>query len=98
MDQAALRTVQEHIEAGKETKCKLIRMDNDDFLSFPIPRNFDRIAQSSSYTTLIHMSNSKFAKWIDEEKQNRFLSEVLQLSEEEILSGKYGKSVVSLSL
>ena len=97
MDQAALRTVQQHIESGEETKCRLIRMDNEDYISFPKPRNFDEIAQSSSYTTLIHLSNSKFAKWIDEEKQNEFLYKVLQLSEEEIQSGKYGKSIIKLN-
>jgi hypothetical protein len=97
MDQAALRTVHQHIESGEETKCRLIRMDNEDFISFPKPRNFDEIAQSSSYTTLIHLSNSKFAKWIDEEKQNEFLYKVLQLSEEEIQSGRYGKSIIKLN-
>lgn len=96
MDQAALRTVHQHIESGEETTCRLIRMDNEDYISFPMPRNFDEIAQSSSYTTLIHLSNSKFAKWIDEEKQNEFLYKVLQLSEEEIQSGKYGKSIIKL--
>lgn len=97
MDQAALRTVYQQIEAGEETKCNLVRMENEDFLSFPKPSNFDQIAQSSSYTTLIHLSNSKFARWIDEEKQNTFLNRVLQLSGEEIQSGKYGKAVIKLT-
>lgn len=97
MDQVALRNINELIKAGAETKCKLIRMDNEDFLSFPKPRNFDEISNSSSYATLIHLSNSKFAKWIDEEQQNKFLRAVLQLSEDELKSGKYGKSVIRLS-
>ena len=97
MDQAALRTVNEQIKAGSETKCRLIRMDNEDFLSFPKPRNFDEISNSSAYATLIHLSNSKFAKFIDEQQQNEFLHAVLQLSEDEIESGKYGKSIIRLS-
>ena len=97
MDQAALRTIHEQIKAGFETKCRLIRMDNEDFLSFLKPKNFNKISQLSSYTTLIHLSNSKFAKWMDEEQQNTFLHAVLQLSEEEIQSGKYGKSIIKLT-
>lgn len=97
MDQAALRTLYNQIEAGNETTCMLKRIDNEGFLSFPRPRNFDIISQSTSYTTLIHLSNSKFAKWIDEEDQNTFLYTVLQLSEEERQSGKYGKSVIKLN-
>jgi len=97
MDQAALRTIHDQIKAGFETKCRLIRMDNEDFLSFLKPKNFNKISKLSSYTTLIHLSNSKFAKWMDEEQQNTFLHAVLQLSEEEIQSGKYGKSIIKLT-
>ena len=97
MDQAALRTLYHQIEAGDETRCMLKRIDNEGYLSFLKPRNFDIISQSSSHTVLIHLSNSKFAKWIDEEDQNTFLYTVLQLSEEERQSGKYGKSVIKLN-
>lgn len=98
MDQAALRTVYQHIESGKETKCRLIRLDREDFISFPMPEAFDEIVQSSSFTTLIHLNKLKVAKWIDEEKQSVFLNKVLQLSDEEIESGKYGQSITKFNL
>ena len=98
MDQAALRTVYQHIESGKETKCRLIRLDREDFISFPMPEAFDEIVQSSSFTTLIHLNKLKVAKWIDEEKQSVFLNNVLQLSDEEIEAGKYGQSITKFNL
>lgn len=92
-DQDALRNIYQRIESAEETKCELIRMENENYISFPTPRIFDKLA-SSSYADLIHISNSVFAKRIDEEVQNPFIYDVLQLSEEEINSGRYGKSVV----
>jgi hypothetical protein len=35
-----------------------------------------------------------FAKKIEEEEQNHYIHQILQLSEEEVASGIYGKAVV----
>jgi hypothetical protein len=94
-DQDALRNIYQCIESGDETKCKLVRMDNENFISFPIPRTFKKITQQSSFPSLIHISNSVFAKWIDEEMQTRYIHEVLQLSDDEIQSQKYGTAVIT---
>merc|ERR1712194_10532 len=94
-DQDALRTVYERTESGDESKCQLMRMNNENFVTFPTPRTWDtQIANKmmnpkATYHNLIHISNSVFSKWIDEEKQNTFIHELLQLSEEE--KPKYGK-------
>ena len=86
-DQDALRTVYQRIEAGEESQCRLIRMDNEHFVTFPTSRQWD--ADLYHDYNLIHISNSVFAKRIDEEKQNELIHELLQLSEEE--KPKYGK-------
>ncbi|KAL9179327.1 hypothetical protein ACHAXT_008617 [Thalassiosira profunda] len=93
-DQDGLRNMYERIESGKESKCELVRMDNENFISFPTPRTFDKITRQSSYPGLIHISNSVFAKWIDADEQTKYIHKVLRLTEEEKQSGKYGKSVV----
>lgn len=93
-DQDALRTVYRRIESGEESRCQLVRMDNENHISFPTPRTFDKLARSTSddYPSLVHISNTVFAKWIDEKKQNKFIHELLELTDEE--KPKYGKSVV----
>ena len=97
-DQDALRTVYERIQTGEEDRCELVRMENENFISFPTPRTFNVLVKQSkhqsSFPGLIHISNSVFAKWIDEDIQTNYISDVLQLSEEEKQSGKYGKIVV----
>jgi hypothetical protein len=94
-DQDALRNIYQRIESGDETKCTLVRMDNENFISFPIPRTFKKITQQSSFHSLIHISNSVFAKWIDEEMQTKYIHKVLQLSNDEIQSQKYGTAVIT---
>ena len=94
-DQDALRNIYQNMESGHETKCQLIRMENENYISFPTPRNFAKLSASGAkHANLIHISNSLFAKKIEEEEQNVYISQVLQLSEEEIESGMYGKAVV----
>jgi len=93
-DQDALRTVFNRIRSGEESKCELVRMDNENLITFPTPRTFNKLVRQSSYNSLIHISNSVFAKWIDEEMQTEYIHKVLQLSEEEKRSGKYGKAIV----
>lgn len=93
-DQDALRNIYQRIESGDETKCKLVRMENENFISFPIPRTFKKITQQTSFPSLIHISNSVFAKWIDEEMQTKYIHKVLQLSDDEIRSQKYGTAVI----
>ena len=70
-------------------------MDNEQFIAFPTARTFKKLAQQSDFPSLIHISNSVFAKWIDEEEQTEYINRVLQLSEEEKQSGAYGKIVVN---
>ena len=95
MDQSALRSVYHRIEAGQESKCQLIRMDNEDYIKFPKPSNFYKLSASGAdHANLIHISNSVFAKRIDEEEQNKYIHQILQLSEEEMQSGMYGKAVM----
>ncbi|KAL3806718.1 hypothetical protein ACHAXA_006531 [Cyclostephanos tholiformis] len=94
-DQDGLRNIYQLVQSGKETTCELIKMDNDNFISFPIPRTFDKISRQSNFPNLIHISNSVFAKWIDEEAQTDYIHKVLQLSEEEKLSNKYGKVIIN---
>jgi len=94
-DQDALRNIYQRIESGNETKCQLVRMENEDYISFPMPRNFAQLSASGAkHANLIHISNSLFAYMIDEEEQNTYIHEILQLSDEEIESGMYGKAVV----
>eukprot|EP00956_Cyclotella_meneghiniana_P010439 scaffold14512_cov48-Cyclotella_meneghiniana.AAC.2 len=70
-------------------------MENGDYISFPKPRNFAQLSASGAkHTNLIHISNSLFANKIDEDEQNTYIHEILQLSDEEIESGMYGKAVV----
>ena len=92
-DQDALRNIYQRMESGNETKCELVRMENEDYISFPTPRNFAQLF-GAKHANLIHISNSLFAKKIDEEEQNTYIHEILQLSEEEVESGMYGKAVV----
>ena len=92
-DQDALATINKRIESGQETKCQLVRMENENYVSFPTARTFGKVSQKD-YPNLIHISNSVFAKRINEEAQNQYITEVLQLSEEEKRSGKYGKAIV----
>jgi len=94
-DQDALRNIYQRIESGDETRCKLVRMENENFISFPTPRTFKKITQQSSFPSLIHISNSVFAKWIDEEMQTKYIHKVLQLSDDEIQSQKYGTAVIT---
>lgn len=94
-DQDALRNIYHRMESGNETKCQLVRMENEDYISFPTPRNFARLSASGAkHANLIHISNSLFAKKIEEEDQNTYIHKILQLSEEEVESGMYGKAVV----
>lgn len=94
-DQDALRNIYQRIESGDETKCQLIRMDNENYISFPTPRNFASLsAANAKHAHLIHISNSVYAKRIDEEEQNAYIHEILQLTKEEKESGMYGKAVV----
>jgi hypothetical protein len=90
-----LRNIYQRVQSGEEAKCELVRMDNDNFISFPIPRTFNKITRQSSFPSLIHISNSVFAKWIDEDAQTSYIHKVLQLSEEEKLSRKYGKAIIN---
>ncbi|KAL7536430.1 hypothetical protein ACHAXR_007157 [Thalassiosira sp. AJA248-18] len=92
-DQDGLRTIHQRIQLGEESKCELVRMENENFISFPTPRTFDKIIRSPR-STLIHISNSVFAKRIDEEAQTKYIHEVLDLSEEEKQLGNYGKAIV----
>jgi len=94
-DQDALRTIHDRIQTGQEDKCELVRMDNEQFIAFPTARTFKKLAQQTDFPSLIHISNSVFAKWIDEEEQTEYINRVLQLSEEEKQSGAYGKIVVN---
>ncbi|KAL3788548.1 hypothetical protein ACHAW5_009394 [Stephanodiscus triporus] len=94
-DQDGLRNIYQLAQSGVETKCDLVRMDNDNFISFPTPRTFKKDSQQSRFPSLIHISNSKFAKWIDEDAQTAYIHKVLELSEEEKLSRKYGKAVIN---
>ena len=94
-DQDGLRNIYQRVQSGEEAKCELVRMDNDNFISFPIPRTFNKITRQSSFPSLIHISNSVFAKWIDEDAQTAYIYKVLQLSEEEKLSRKYGKAIIN---
>ena len=93
-DQDGLRNIYQRIQSGEEDKCELVRMENEQFISFPIPRTFKRMRRKSVYPSLIHISNSVFAKWIDEKQQTDYIHKVLQLSEEEKQSGKYGTIVI----
>jgi len=93
-DQDALRTIHQRIESKEETKCELVRMKNEHYITFPTPRTFQKLIKQTWYPSLIHISNSVFAKWIDEELQNNYIHKVLQLSEVERLSGKYGTASV----
>ncbi|KAL7438769.1 hypothetical protein ACHAXH_006250 [Discostella pseudostelligera] len=93
-DQDGLRNIYQRIQYGEEDKCELVRMENEQFISFPIPRTFKRMRRESSFPILIHISNSVFAKWIDEKQQTEYIHKVLQLSEEEKQSGKYGTIVI----
>jgi len=68
-------------------------MENENYIALPTPRTFDSI-DSLNYPTLIHISNSVFAKRIDEQKQSNLINDVLQLTKEEQESGKYGKAIV----
>jgi hypothetical protein len=95
MDQDALKNIYRRIESGEETQCQLIRMENEHYISFPTPRNFAELSASGAkHAHLIHISNSVFAKRIDEEEQNSYIHQILQLSDEEIESGMYGKAIV----
>jgi hypothetical protein len=94
-DQDGLRNIYQLVQSGKETTCELIKMDNDNFISFPIPRTFKKISRQTSFPSLIHISNSVFAKWIDKEEQTAYIHKVLQLSEEEKLSDKYGMAIIN---
>ncbi|KAL3788678.1 hypothetical protein HJC23_001877 [Cyclotella cryptica] len=94
-DQDALRNIYQRIESGEETKCQLIRMENENYIAFPTPRNFDKLSsKETKHANLIHISNSVYAKRIEEDIQNTYIHEVLMLSEEEVESGMYGKAVV----
>ncbi|KAL3800870.1 hypothetical protein ACHAWO_008820 [Cyclotella atomus] len=94
-DQDALRNIYIRMESGDEKKCQLVRMDNENYISFPTPRNFAKLSASGAqHANLIHISNSLFAKKIEEEEQNHYIHQILQLSEEEVASGIYGKAVV----
>jgi len=92
-DQDALAKVYNRIEFEEETQCELVRMENENYIALPTPRTFDSI-DSLNYPTLIHISNSVFAKRIDEQKQSNLINDVLQLTKEEQESGKYGKAIV----
>ncbi|KAL7473429.1 hypothetical protein ACHAXS_014105 [Conticribra weissflogii] len=92
-DQDALAKVYKRIESKEETQCELVRMENKNYIALPTPRTFDSI-DPLHYPTLIHISNSVFAKRIDEEKQSKLINDVLLLTMEEKQSGKYGKAVV----
>ncbi len=94
-DQDGLRNIYQRVQSGEEAYCELVRMNNDNFISFPIPRTFTKITRQSSFPSLIHISNSVFAKWIDEDAQTAYIHKVLQLSEEEKLSRKYGKAIIN---
>ena len=94
-DQDGLRNIYQRVQSGEEANCELVRMNNDNFISFPIPRTFTKITRQSSFPSLIHISNSVFAKWIDEDAQTAYIHKVLQLSEEEKLSRKYGKAIIN---
>jgi hypothetical protein len=94
-DQDALRNIYQRIESGEETKCELVRMENENYISFPTPRNFVKLSsKETKHANLIHISNSVYAKRIEEEIQNAYIHEILMLSEEEAESGMYGKAVV----
>ena len=93
-DQDGLRNIYQRIQSGEESTCELVRMENEQFISLPTPRTFKKIIRQSSYPSLIHISNSVFANWIDEKEQTKYIHEVLQLSKEERQSGKYGKIVI----
>ncbi|KAL7479565.1 hypothetical protein ACHAW6_005288 [Cyclotella cf. meneghiniana] len=94
-DQDALRNIYQRIESGEETKCELVRMENENYISFPTPRNFDKLSsKETKHANLIHISNSVYAKRIEEDVQNAYIHEILMLSEEEAESGMYGKAVV----
>ncbi len=93
-DQDGLRNIYQRIQSGNEAECELVRMENENFISFPTPRTFKKLSRQTSYPSLIHISNSVFAKWIDEKQQTEYIHRVLQLSEEERQSGKYGKIVI----
>ena len=93
-DQDGLRNIYDRIQIGQESRCQLVRMENEHFIVFPTPRTWNKLIRQSSFPSLIHISNSVFAKWIDEEEQTKYIGEVLQLTEEEKQSGKYGKTIV----
>mmetsp|Transcript_18988 Transcript_18988/g.40042 ORF Transcript_18988/g.40042 Transcript_18988/m.40042 type:complete len:817 (-) Transcript_18988:112-2562(-) len=97
-DQDGLRNIYERIQSGDESQCQMIRMANENYINFPTPRTFVKMTQQSVQPNLIHISNSVFAKWIGDEKQNEYIHDVLLLSEEEIKSGKYGKVIVNAKL
>ena len=70
-------------------------MENEDYISFPTPRNFAKLSASGAkHAILVHISNSLFAKKIEEEEENVYIREILRLSEEKKESGMYGKAVV----
>ena len=97
-DQDALRIIYTNINKnGTEKECKLVRMDIGNYITFPTPRTFDKLVKqdvSVNSPTLIHISNSVFAKWIDTEAQNKYISKVLRLLEEERGRRKYNQVTV----
>lgn len=95
-DQDALREIYQRIQSGEETKCELVRMENENHLSLPMAKTIYQI-NTANYPSLIHISSGVFAKQIDTEAQTLLVQDVLQLSPMERDSDKYGKIVIHFS-
>ena len=94
-DQASLTTVALMDDSEKEMQCQVIPMEREEFISYPVRSyTLQNMMAESSYTPLIHILNSYKANAIGSYVTEKFVKNVLQLSEEEVEEHKFGKAVI----
>ncbi len=88
-DQSSLNLISKDIESGEEHQCQLVIMEQGDHISFP--RNDDDLEamlKDARYTSLIHIKNTSKSTCFGAGMHEKFVSDVLRLSEEEMKNGK----------
>mmetsp|Transcript_7291 Transcript_7291/g.15271 ORF Transcript_7291/g.15271 Transcript_7291/m.15271 type:complete len:364 (+) Transcript_7291:77-1168(+) len=88
-DQSSLNLISKDIESGKEHRCQLVIMEQGDHISFPHNnRDLEAMAKDSTYTSLIHIKNTSKSTSFGEGVHEKFVSDVLMLSDDEMKNGK----------
>lgn len=94
-DQIALYEIARRYDLGVDTKCQLVSMDHDGYVSYPrTDGEIKRMTNQAAYPYLIHILNSYKAESLDRETVEAFVADVLQLSQEEKEGHKFGKAVI----